>query len=295
MWSLVFIGHLLMAAASGPTLHTTVQADAAPAQGRVGVACALQGAPLDCGLNADAMLPMQSVYKLPIAMAMLDAVEHGRFALQDKIRFLPSDLAPHSHSPLQDAHPHANVDVPLEELMRLAVTESDNVASDMLLRVLGGPGVADAYLRRLGIANIHIKDTERALHSDVRLQYRNDASPTALVNLLEKLAAGSALSPQHTALVTGWMTESDTGVHRIKGMLPAGTVVAHKTGTSDTDAGITHATNDAGWIVLPDGRKLFVAVMVIDSPASETVREGVIAKIARDVWLAADPHPAHAR
>ncbi|WP_431217258.1 serine hydrolase [Puia sp. P3] len=54
------------------------------------------------------------------------------------------------------------------------------------------------------------------------------------------------LSPVSTRLLMKWMTESNSP-HRIGGMLPKGTVVAHKTGTSNTNAaGITAATNDAG-------------------------------------------------
>ena len=80
------------------------------------------------------------------------------------------------------------------------------------------------------------------------------------------------------------MTETGTGAHRIKGMLPADAVVAHKTGTSGTAAGVTAATNDVGIVTLPDGRHLAIAVFVSDSTADEAAREGVIAKAARAAW-----------
>ena len=66
--------------------------------------------------------------------------------------------------------------------------------------------------------------------------------------------------------------------------MPAGTAVAHKTGTSGTEKGITAATNDIGIITLPDGRHLAIAVFVSDSPEDEATREGVIAKIAKAIW-----------
>ncbi len=80
------------------------------------------------------------------------------------------------------------------------------------------------------------------------------------------------------------MTQTPTGLKRIKGLLPTGTVVAHKTGTSRTVNGRTAATNDVGLITLPNGRHLAVAVFVSDSRADDATREEVIARVARAAW-----------
>ena len=77
------------------------------------------------------------------------------------------------------------------------------------------------------------------------------------------------------------MINTTTGPGRIKGLLPPGTPVAHKTGTSNTnDKGITAATNDAGIITLPNGKPLIITVFVKDAAADETTREKVIARSA---------------
>lgn len=269
---------------------------AARAQARVvGVACDLPGTQLDCGWNAQAKLPMQSVYKLPIAMTVLDQVDRGRLSLSQPVRFLESDLiSPGQHSPLRDSHPHGGVDVPLAELLRLAVEESDGVASDILLRVIGGPTVADTYVRSLGIEGMHIADTEKTIGRDKNAQYRNYAEPQALVALLRRIADRSPLSPSSTEQLVTWMVNTPRGEHRIPGSLPQGTVVAHKMGTSGEDNGLTHATNDIGLITLPCGQKLAMAVMIEDSPESEDAREGVIAEIARVIWAQAVNATAHA-
>lgn len=91
------------------------------------------------------------------------------------------------------------------------------------------------------------------------------------------------------------MTDTHTGEHRPKGLLPPNAVVAHKTGTSGQHNGITNATNDAGLITLPNGSKLAIAVFVADSPENETVREKVIAQIARAIWDAANLETKAAR
>jgi beta-lactamase class A len=100
----------LAVAALSLCAHAQIRANIArialEARGRVGVACSLPGTPLDCNVHAADAFPMQSVYKLPIAMAMLDAVERGRFRLDQTIRFLPSDrISPDQYSQLQQEHP----------------------------------------------------------------------------------------------------------------------------------------------------------------------------------------------
>ena len=81
------------------------------------------------------------------------------------------------------------------------------------------------------------------------------------------------------------MTETSTGPHRIKGMLPTDVVVAHKTGTSPTnDAGLSPATNDVGIITLPNGKHLAIAILVSNSTDDEATRDAVIAKIAKAAW-----------
>jgi beta-lactamase class A len=84
------------------------------------------------------------------------------------------------------------------------------------------------------------------------------------------------------------MTESGTSKARIKGLLPPNTEVADKTGTSGEDNGITHATNDVGLITMRNGKRLAIAVMIKDSPASKDIRERVIARITKAVWSEAD-------
>ena len=269
-------------------LQKQIGAIAVDAHGKVSVACSLPGTSLNCDLNPHAHPPMQSVFKFPLAMAALHRVEGGEFTLDQPIRFLPGDrILPHTSSPLQDKYPEAGVDVPLRELLRLAVSFSDNAAADVVLRILGGPAAVDAYLRSIGIPGFHLEDDEAANSRDAALQYRNWFEPAAAVRLLQLLNRNSPLTPEHTSLLLRWMEDSPTGPHRLKGQLPAGTTVMHKTGTSGIDAGLAHATNDIGLVTLPDGRRLAIAVFVTDSTADEATREAVIARIARAAYDAA--------
>ncbi len=269
------------------TLSTQIRAIAAEAKGKVAVACALPGSGLNCDLDAHAHPPMQSVFKLPLAMAALHAVEQGKLTLDQPVRFLPEDrILPHVYSPLQDKYPQGGVDVPLRELLRLSVTLSDNVAADIVLRVLGGPKVVDAYVASLEVTGFHLEDGEDVLHREVAAQYRNWFAPAGAVALLRRIADRPPFSPEHTEMLLGWMSVG-TNTKRLGANLPAGTQVAHKSGTSDVDDGLAHATNDIGLITLPDGRRLAVAVFVTDSTADQAVREGVIARIGKAAYAAA--------
>lgn len=235
--------------------------------------------------NGTRRFPMQSVYKLPIGMAVLRAVDEGRLRLIQKIKVRPEDLAPERlHSPLRDNNPQG-AELTLRELVRLMIAESDGTASDVLLELAGGPEKVNAYLRGLGVEGVNVETTERAMaQGDEQVQYRNWATPESMLTLLRALQEGRGLSRASRGLLLDFMLKSTPGPRRLKDMLPAGTPVAHKTGTSNTIEGVTRATNDVGIITLPDGRHMAVVVFVSDTKADADVREGVIAKTARAAW-----------
>jgi beta-lactamase class A len=275
-----------VAAPQTSLLQAKIRTIAAEAQGTVAVACSLPGIALDCDLNSDGKAPMQSVFKLPLALAVLHKVEQGSLSLDQHVRFRPDDrILPQTYSLLQEKYPNANVDVPLEELLRLAVSQSDNVAADILLRIIGGPKTVTEYVASLGVSGFHLEDGEHALHHEEAAQYRNWFTPAGAVQLLRLISDHPPITAEHTALLLKWMETSVKS--RLKADLPVGTPVAHKAGTSGVDEGVAHATNDIGLITLPDGRRLAIAVFVTDSRAGEADREKVISLIARAAYDAA--------
>jgi beta-lactamase class A len=279
---------LVLFACSAPAqsaLQRRIRDIAADARGKVSVACSLPGSTMNCDLDPRAHPPMQSVFKLPLALAALHLVEQGKFSLDQPVRFLASDrILPQTYSPLQDQYPEAEVDIPLRELLRLAVSLSDNVAADIVLRIVGGPGVVDSYIRSIGVEGFHLEDDEHHLHRDVTAQYRNWFEPRGATQLLRRINDHSPLTREPTLLLLDWMKGSPRVSNRIKRELPPGTVVMHKSGTSGTDNGVTHATNDIGLITLPDGRRLALAVFVTDSTADAATRDAVIARIAKAAY-----------
>lgn len=296
-----------------PTLESQIAKIAEAAKGKVGVAAV----DLDTGnaalLNADEKFPMQSVCKLPISMAVMEQIRLGKAELDEKIGVTKDDFVrPGMRSPLRDANPNGG-EFPIRELIRLSMVESDGTASDVLMRVGGGAGAIQDYLTQIGIDGVRVVNTEKEIGRDWQTQYANYATPTQATELLRWLAAagdadsgndarrppvstgndsdrGSQPSTRDNDALTEYqlllkfMADSNPGAKRLKSELPPGTYVAHKTGTSGTQSGITDATNDIGIIRLPNGKRVALAVFVSDSPADEKTREAVIAKIAKAVW-----------
>jgi len=254
------------------------------AKGKVGVA----GFDLETGeyfsLNGDGHYPMQSVYKLPISLAVVKMYENQHLDIEQKVAVTKDDMVgPRQHSPVRDNFPNGT-EMSVRELIRFALEDSDGTASDVLMRIAGGPDRIQAYLTTLGITDMKILNTEKEIGANWQTQYENWSTPAAAVALLQALYEGKALSSQtDREMVLQMMTNSTPGRGRIRGLLDDASV-AHKTGTSDTQNGVTAATNDIGIVNLPNGNHMVVAVFVSDSPADEKTREATIAKITKVLW-----------
>ena len=265
-------------------LERQIEQIASQAKGRVGVRAEILETGEAVSLKSGERFPMQSVYKLPIGMAVLKQVDEGKIKLDQPVKVEKSDFAlTGQYSPIRDKNPNG-VTLTVEELLESAVSESDGTASDVLLKLAGVDAVKQ-YLDGLGIKSIVVLNSEKEIGKDWETQYRNWASPEGAVALLRALQEKRAgLSEPSQALVLKYLIETPRGTKRLKGLLPADAVVAHKTGTSGARNGVFAATNDIGIITLPDGRHLVIAVFVSDSTMDEKTREGVIAKIARAGW-----------
>jgi beta-lactamase class A len=267
------------------SLQARIEAIIAHAGGSVGVAV-LGPDPADTlFINGDRRFPMQSVVKFPLGLAVLQRVDRGELSLTQPLHLTAQDLLPDTWSPLRERHPSRDVTLPLADVLAATVSESDNNGCDVLFRLLGGPAAVQKSIRDLGIQDIAILSTEAEMHADDKLQFENWSTPRAMARFLAAFTRGTVLSDSGTAWLRDQMVRSPTGPRRLNGGLPPGTVVAHKTGSSGEDErGIASATNDAGIVVLPDGREVIIVVFITASPDDERARDAVIAGISRAVW-----------
>lgn len=260
-------------------LPTQLQQIAAKIKAKVGVSAMIIETGEAASLNADGRYPMQSVYKFPISLAVLQQVDKGTLKLDQKVQIHKEEFIRKGHSPIRDMYPNGAT-MSLREVIRYNVSESDGTACDVLLRLLGGTSNAEKAIHQLGIKDIAIATTEMVQTSDEMVQYRNWCTPTAMTQLYKLFYTKEILSPASKALLIKYMTETPTGMKRLKGQLPKGTIVIHKTGTSDTVDGLTRATNDTGIIILPNGKHLIISVFVSDAYGTTEEKERVIAGMA---------------
>ena len=287
----VFLVTLLfpvLLSAQKKTLAQKIEDAAIPVKGMVGVAIQMIDDPDNTTItsfNADKRFPMQSVYKFPLAMAVLDQVDKGKFSLDQKIRIQKSDLLPNTWSPLAKKYPDGNVDVTLREILEFTVARSDNNGCDILFRLMGGTGVVQSYIHGLGVKQIAITGTEEEMHKNYNAQFNNWCTPLGMLQLLNVFYKGMVLSPSSQVFLMETMIATITGPRRLKGLLPEGTSVAHKTGNSGANqAGVIAAANDVGIITLPDGKHLAIVVYVSDTKVDEKIIDNCIATISKEAW-----------
>lgn len=236
--------------------------------------------------NGAGHFPMQSVFKFHIALAVLNQVDKGKLSLDQKIFIKKSELAAGTWSPLQKEYPQGNVTLSLRKIILYTVSQSDNNGCDILLRILlGGTKVVNDYMHHIGIKDVSIKVSEKEMRKAWDVQFSNWTTPICATKLLLKFYEGKILSQKSDDFLMRIMKETSTGGKRIKGLLPHGTIVAHKTGTSDTNAeGITAAVNDIGIVTLPGGKHFAISVFVLDSKENEEENEKIIADISKAAW-----------
>ncbi len=264
--------------------------------------------------NGNQRFPMASVSKVPMALEFLRRVDEGDIDLAEDLVVPTTDFRP-GYSPLASWSGGKAERATVDSLFRLMIEVSDNTATDVILRLAGGPPEVTAGLRELGIDGIDVDRSEARTFADLsgipdtvpeselyrykyfrtrdalpaehrqeaRLRFGDDprdtATPDAMTELLGLIYAGEGLTPESRDYLVTSMLASRSGPRRIKGLLPKGTPVAHKTGT------IAGAINDIGIITLPDDAgHVAIAVFVYTFYRTTWRRERTIAEVSRLVF-----------
>jgi len=264
-------------------------------------------------VNQDAGFPMASTVKLPVAVHILRLVDEGRLDLHQQVLLKEGDIYPEMGGPL-DTHLTPGSAITVRDLLHMMLTVSDNNATDILIRLGGGVQAVDARMRALGIRGIRVDryiwemlahfygDLEASARHPLGLadyarlastkqseadyrrykgiyndDHRDTSTPAGMASLLALVWEGKALRPETTAVLKSILRACRTGQSRLKGMLPEGTPVAHKTGSVDDVA------NDVGVIALPDGRGEVVLAVFVVSGQDGAAKDKTIAQLARAV------------
>ena len=236
-------------------------------------------------INGNKHLPMLSVFRFHIALAVLDQVDQGKLSLDQNILIKKSELLLNTWSPIREKYPEGNIEMPLSELIKYTVALSDNNGCDILLRLIGGTETVQKFINSKGIKNFQIKADEEKMHQGYEFMYWNWTTTNASNTLLKKFYDGKVVSKNSTDFLMKTMLETNTGGNKIVAQLPKGTWVAHKTGSSGKDEkGLTVAENDMGIITLSNGKHYALSVFVSDSMESEATNTKMVADISKIVF-----------
>ncbi|OVE61779.1 CGA/CIA family class A beta-lactamase [Chryseobacterium mucoviscidosis] len=234
--------------------------------------------------NADKKLPMQSVFKFHIAIAVLDYADKGKLSLDQKVTLNQSNLHENTWSPLREKYPNGGT-VPLSEVIEYTVAKSDNNGCDILLKLLGGTQVVQKFMNAKGVKNFQTKYNEEAMHKDWNAQYENYSTTNSAVDVLKKFYDGKLLSKKSTDYLMKVMLSTSTGTNKLIEQLPKDTPIARKTGSSGkNNAGLTGAENEIAIITLPNGKHYAIAVFVSNSTETAEVNCRMISDISKTVW-----------
>lgn len=230
-------------------------------------------------INNSFQYPTQSVYKFPLALAILKEVDLGKLTIDQKINITKEDLHSNTWSPLAKEYPNGNVDLTIEQLLSYTVSKSDNNTCDILFKILGGPNEVEKQMRNWGYFNIAIQTTEVEMHiGGDSAQQANWCQPFELIQMLEDFYLGKLISEKSTKILMLQMIETSTGEKRIKGLLPKKTITAHKTGSGNK------VVNDVGIITLPDGTHLILSVFICNAKEEYEASEELVAKISKATY-----------
>ena len=285
------------AAIANDKLPGLVETITAKLAARTGFAAQLLGTDMVVALNGDEAFPMASAYKVAIAGKVLALVDQGKASLEQMVNVPPESYVP---SPvIADNLIHPGVALSVANLLEVMIVDSDNTATDSLMALAGGPEAVTAWLREIGIEGMSVDRSTAQLSAQIQAimeaagspgdssnpaipefdaDPRDHTTPNDMLRLLILLDVGNVLKPQSRDFLLGVMGRTVTGPGRIKGLLPVGTPVAHKTGT------VGGIANDVGFVTLPDGRRFAVAIFTKSSTTPPADRDRAVAETARILY-----------
>lgn len=235
-------------------------------------------------INGNMNMPMMSVFKFHIALAVLNEVDNGKLALNQKVFIKKEDLKEGTWSPIREEFPNGNMDLTIDQLLRYTASHSDNNGCDILLELIGGTETVQKFINKNDIKDFNIKVNEDQMRNWENL-YINTTTPIATTQLLDKFYKGKVLKKATTKYLYQLMVECSRGITWMKAGLPEGTELAHRTGISGTnEKNLRVAMNDIGIVKLPNGKHFILSVYLknITEPREDT--EKIIADITKATW-----------
>ncbi|MGP0127699.1 MAG: serine hydrolase [cyanobacterium endosymbiont of Rhopalodia musculus] len=217
--------------------------------------------------NGDTSLSAASTIKIPVLVAFFEELDAGRIYL-DEMLTMDKEIITGGSGSMQYQEPGTKFSA-LETATKMIVI-SDNTATDMLVRRLGGKEVLNKRFKEWGLTsteiNNHLPDLEGT----------NTTSPKDLVQLLARVERGDLLTVRSRDRMLGIMQKTRTQTLLPQG-LEQGAIISHKTGDIGTILG------DAGIIDIPTGKR-YIGAVFAERSYNDVMGRMIIQDFSRTVY-----------
>ncbi|MGF1512811.1 MAG: serine hydrolase [Elainellaceae cyanobacterium] len=218
-------------------------------------------------INAQQPMASASIIKVPILVAFLQSVESGAIDLNKSLTLQEADIVGEAGE--MQFQPPGTAYTALETAADM-ITISDNTATNVLIRELGGKGALNQRFSQWGLTQTTISE------SLPDLEGQNRTTPMEMVTLLAWISNGDLLSSRSRDRMFDIMRDTMTD-----SLLPQGialeAAIAHKTGTIGSMLG------DVGIVDTPAGKRYAIAVMV-ERPHGDEQAIDVIQQVSALVY-----------
>ena len=251
------------------------------AGGRLGVAMLNTGNGRLVGHRLHERFGLCSTFKLALAAETLRKVDQGVLRSDQWVPFGKADMVPHSPISSQYLARGGTTVLALAEAMQ---TTSDNVAANLLLKLLGGPAAFTELLRLAGDTVTRVDRTEPELNRVGPGELRDTTTPHAMARTAQRQLTGGWLKPGSERLLIGWMEATQTGTKRLRAGFPRGWRSGDKTGTGSAE-GMADKYNDIA-IAWPPGKAALLVTAYYEAAARQGDRaaddnQAVLAEVGR--------------
>ena len=228
------------------------------------------------GIRPDEVFFSASVAKVPLMVAVYRRIDEGAFSLSDSFETESEDWAAgagwYQWQPFGTYHT-------VEEYLQMMMTQSDNVATNALLRVVGGPGYVNEVARSMGAPNTVLRQKVTSERAAV-LGLDNQTTPRDMVTMMEQISTGSAASPESSLDMVDLM-QQNTLESWLEDGLPEGTGVANK-------AGWLYRVYNEVAIIEHEDHPYVVAILSKQGPEDPEKAKPLLKGISKAIWETQD-------
>lgn len=239
-------------------------------------------------VNNECIYPMMSVFKVHQALAICNDFDNNGLSLDSIVNIRREELNPHTWSPMMKDHPEAVISLPVNELLRYTLIQSDNNASNYMFNNLVSIAETDRFIASIiPRQSFRILYTEEEMFSDHDKAYDNCTSPLGAAILMNRLFTDSLVNYDKQGFIMKTLEQCLTGKDRIIAPLigKEGVTFAHKTGSGFINKhGALAAHNDVAYIRLSDNTTYTLAVFVKDFMGNENLAAKAISRISETVY-----------